>query len=59
VPSKAILGTKTCRWPRRRCPSPIGWEFGTGGQSDGTTLLDAQPSGNGYAATFSIALQTA
>ena len=27
-------------------------------QSDGTTLLDAQPSGNGYAATFSIALQT-
>jgi protocatechuate 3,4-dioxygenase beta subunit len=28
------------------------------GQSDGTTLLDAQPSGDGYAATFSIALQT-
>jgi len=28
------------------------------GQSDGTTLLDAKPSGDGYAATFSIALQT-
>ena len=28
------------------------------GQSDGTTLLDARPSGDGYAATFSIALQT-
>lgn len=28
------------------------------GQSDGTTLLDVQPSGDGYAATFSIALQT-
>jgi protocatechuate 3,4-dioxygenase beta subunit len=27
-------------------------------QSDGTTLLDTQPSGDGYAATFSIALQT-
>jgi protocatechuate 3,4-dioxygenase beta subunit len=27
-------------------------------QSDGTTLLDAQPSGEGYAATLSIALQT-
>ncbi|HEV8489461.1 MAG TPA: intradiol ring-cleavage dioxygenase [Candidatus Limnocylindrales bacterium] len=27
-------------------------------QSDGTTLLNAQPSGDGYAATFSIALQT-
>jgi protocatechuate 3,4-dioxygenase beta subunit len=28
------------------------------GQSGGTTLLDAKPSGDGYAATFSIALQT-
>jgi protocatechuate 3,4-dioxygenase beta subunit len=28
------------------------------GQSDGTTLLDAKPSGDSYAATFSIALQT-
>ena len=28
------------------------------GQSDGTTLLDAKPSGDGYAALFSIALQT-
>jgi len=28
------------------------------GQSDGTTLLDARPSSDGYAATFSIALQT-
>ncbi|MDQ2965658.1 MAG: intradiol ring-cleavage dioxygenase [Chloroflexota bacterium] len=27
-------------------------------QSAGTTLLDARPSGGGYAATFSIALQT-
>jgi protocatechuate 3,4-dioxygenase beta subunit len=27
------------------------------GQSDGTTLLDVQPSDNGYATTFSIALQ--
>jgi protocatechuate 3,4-dioxygenase beta subunit len=27
------------------------------GQSDGTTLLDCQPSGDGYASTFSIALQ--
>jgi protocatechuate 3,4-dioxygenase beta subunit len=27
------------------------------GQSDGTTLLDVQPSGDGYAATFAIALQ--
>jgi protocatechuate 3,4-dioxygenase beta subunit len=27
-------------------------------QSDGTTLLAVQPSGDGYAATFSIALQT-
>jgi protocatechuate 3,4-dioxygenase beta subunit len=27
-------------------------------QSDGTTLLDAKPAGGGYAATFSIALQT-
>jgi protocatechuate 3,4-dioxygenase beta subunit len=26
--------------------------------SDGTTLLDVQPSGDGYAATFSIAVQT-
>jgi protocatechuate 3,4-dioxygenase beta subunit len=28
------------------------------GQSGGTTLLDAKPSGDGYAAAFSIALQT-
>lgn len=28
------------------------------GQTDGTTLLDAQRTGDGYAATFSIALQT-
>ena len=27
-------------------------------ESDGTTLLDAKPAGDGYAATFSIALQT-
>jgi protocatechuate 3,4-dioxygenase beta subunit len=27
------------------------------GQSDGTTLLDVQPSGGGYAATLSTALQ--
>jgi protocatechuate 3,4-dioxygenase beta subunit len=27
-------------------------------QSEGTTLLDVQPSGDGYAATFSVALQT-
>jgi hypothetical protein len=26
-------------------------------ESEGTTLLDAQPSGAGYAATFSVALQ--